>query len=477
MKNDPQKFSLAVAPLRLIKQFMARFTEAFPVGRNRRLAIGIASGVVTKGVAFLLTLITVPMTLHYLGPERYGIWVTVLSILAWLSMVDLGVANGLTPALSAAYGKNRNDLAQEYVATAFWGLILIAGISGLILVLFWGWLDWGWIFNIKAADLKQQVSFAMAIAAAIFLATLPLTITQRIYMSHQEGLVANFWQIIISLAAVAGIYIVTRTEGGLIYLVIGYLGTQFLMTLASTVWLFKYTKPHLKPFIYPSWSEAKHVMSLGGMFFTLQIATLVIYQKDNILITHYLGSSQAATYSVAWQMFLYLNVINILISPYLGPGFGEAYAKGDIRWMRKAFGHYMLATCGFAVPFVILFAWFYKPILAVWVGPEVVPTQETVFWLALWTLMLSIQAPMITLLNNTGRLRVFTIVYSLAALLNLPLSVILIKSIGVSGGIIASVITTAIVVVFPSLREVLILLRISRDAAVTSKVTANGKIK
>lgn len=441
-----------------------RLAEALPTDRNRRLAVGVVSGVLTKAVAFLLTIITVPMTLHYLGTESYGIWVTMISILAWLSMVDLGIANGLTPALSAAFGKKRDDLAREYVATAFWSLTIIASIAALIIAFLWDWLDWGWIFNIEGADLKQQVSLAMATAVAIFLVTLPLSITQRIFLSYQEGLTANSWQLIVSLAGVAGIYFVTRTEGGLIYLVLGYSGMQLLGTLASTVWLFGYTKPNLRPFIYPNLSKAKHVLSLGGMFFILQIATLMIYQKDNILITHYLGASQAATYSVAWQMFLYLNFANILIAPYLGPGFGEAYANGDLSWMRKAFKRYMLTTCVVAIPFVILLVLFYKSILAVWVGSKVMPTPETIFWLALWTLILSVQAPIITLLNNTGRLRVFTIVYGIAALINIALSVFLIKLVGVTGGIIASVITMTVFVVLPSLREVLILLKISRYA-------------
>lgn len=441
-----------------------RLAEALPTDRNRRLAVGVVSGVLTKAVAFLLTIITVPMTLHYLGTESYGIWVTMISILAWLSMVDLGIANGLTPALSAAFGKKRDDLAREYVATAFWSLTIIASIAAVIIAFLWDWLDWGWIFNIEGADLKQQVSLAMATAVAIFLVTLPLSITQRIFLSYQEGLTANSWQLIVSLAGVAGIYFVTRTEGGLIYLVLGYSGMQLLGTLASTVWLFGYTKPNLRPFIYPNLSKAKHVLSLGGMFFILQIATLMIYQKDNILITHYLGASQAATYSVAWQMFLYLNFANILIAPYLGPGFGEAYANGDLSWMRKAFKRYMLTTCVVAIPFVILLVLFYKSILAVWVGSKVMPTPETIFWLALWTLILSVQAPIITLLNNTGRLRVFTIVYGIAALINIALSVFLIKLVGVTGGIIASVITMTVFVVLPSLREVLILLKISRYA-------------
>lgn len=464
MKNDPQKFPQASVSVSLRQRFTTRLSETLPVGRNRRLAVGIASGVFTKGMAFLFTLVTVPMTLHYLGPERYGIWVTMISVLAWISMVDLGVANGLTPLLSAAFGKGREDLAREYVATAFWSLTAIAILVGSVIATCWGWIDWSRAFNIGDHDLESQVSTAMALAVGIFLANLPLTITQRIYLAYQQGLVANLWQLLISLAGVIGIYLVTRTQGGLVYLVLGYSGAQLLVLLANAVWLFGWSKPQLRPFVRPNLAEAKHVMTMGGMFFINQIATLLIFQKDNILITHYLGSVQATPYSVTWQMFFFLNVINILIAPYLGPALGEAYAKGDLRWMRKVFGRYMLTTCAVALPAVALLAWFHRPILVAWVGPDVMPTTATVLWMAIWTVVLSVQAPIIALLNSTGRLRVFTVFYGLAALLNMLLSVALINMVGVSGGVIASVITMVVFVLLPSLREVLILLEVSRNA-------------
>lgn len=242
------------------QRLTARLVKALPAGRNRRLVAGIASGVLTKGVAFLLTLVAVPMTLHYLGTERYGIWVTMISILAWLSMIDLGIANGLTPALSAAFGTKRDDLAREYVATAFWGLMGIAALVGVIVAMFWGRIEWGRAFNVGDPVLERQVSIAMALAVGIFIANLPLSITQRIFLAYQQGLTANLWQLLISLAGVTGIYLVTWTQGGLVYLVLGYSGAQLLISLASAVWLFGWSKPQLRPFVFPNVADRKSVV-------------------------------------------------------------------------------------------------------------------------------------------------------------------------------------------------------------------------
>jgi O-antigen/teichoic acid export membrane protein len=427
--------------------------------RNRKLVIGVGSGIFVKGMAFIFTMITVPMTLHYLGQERYGVWVTMISLLAWVSLVDIGLANGLTTLLSMEFGKGRFDLARAYIATAFWGLAAIAIVVGGLIAACWHWINWGHLFNVASPELAAQISQAMGLAVGIFLLNLPITITQRIYLANQQGLTANMWQLSTSLAGVLGIYLVTQIGGDLSSLVWGYSGAQLGVGLVNIVWLFGWSKPHLRPFVLPDIHQSKKVMAMGGLFFVNQISTLLVFQKDNILITHYLGPAQAAQYSVVWQMFLYLNVINMLVAPYLGPAFGEAYANNDLRWMRTVVTRYLLITFGFAIVAVSTLSIFCRPILATWIGSNLMPDVSLVLWMAALSLVLSIQWPIISLLNSTGRLRIFTFVYGTAAFVNLMLSLFLIPLVGIQGGVIASVSTLALIVLLPSVKELLNVLR------------------
>ena len=79
-----------------------------------------ATAVLANGVTFLVGIVTVPLTIGYLGLERYGVWTVISSLLIWLAMVDLGLGNGLINVLSDAYGRDRRDLAQTRVASTFW---------------------------------------------------------------------------------------------------------------------------------------------------------------------------------------------------------------------------------------------------------------------------------------------------------------------------------------------------------------------
>lgn len=438
----------------LVRRIIDRIAKAIPAGRNRRLATGVVTGVFAKGAAFGITLLIVPMTLGYLGAERYGIWVTMISMLAWLSLVDLGIANGLTPMLSSAFGRGRPDLAQQYVSTAVWTLAGIAILAGVAIAALWSLIDWGRLFNVGDPLLAANVSMAMAIAVALFLVQVPLSVNQRILLAHQEGGIANACHLMVSVAGLLGVYAVTRTEGGLVALVIGYSGAQVLVSVGIAVWLFGWAKRSIHPFVLPRLSEARQVLSLGGLFFVCQIATLAMFQKDNIVITHYLGPSEATPYNVAWQLFMFMNAASIIISPYLSPGFGEAFASGDVQWMRKAFRHYMLVTCSVAIPFVTAMTLWHDWVIEIWVGAGVRVDNAVIAWLAVWTLMLAVMHPVVSVLMGVGRLRRYAVTSLIAAVSSIALSIYLVRLTGAAGAIAASVVSFLTIAAIPAFMEV-----------------------
>src|SRR6516225_8522455 len=70
--------------------------------RYRRAALTAVASGAAKGMAVLTALITVPLTVGYLGMERYGLWMTISSVIAMLAFADLGLGNGLMNVLSEA---------------------------------------------------------------------------------------------------------------------------------------------------------------------------------------------------------------------------------------------------------------------------------------------------------------------------------------------------------------------------------------
>jgi hypothetical protein len=57
---------------------------------------GGASNFAGRGIALLVSAITLPLTIRYLGKLEYGVWITISTSVVMFSVLDLGIANTLT---------------------------------------------------------------------------------------------------------------------------------------------------------------------------------------------------------------------------------------------------------------------------------------------------------------------------------------------------------------------------------------------
>ena len=86
--------------------------------RLRRVGLSALSSAAARGLGLGASLITVPLTASYLGAERYGLWMTVLSVAGLLSMADLGIGYGVMTLLAEAHGRGDRLLARKLVSNA-----------------------------------------------------------------------------------------------------------------------------------------------------------------------------------------------------------------------------------------------------------------------------------------------------------------------------------------------------------------------
>ena len=78
-----------------------------------------------KCISILISLQVVPLTINFVNPTQYGIWLTLSSIIAWLSYFDLGFAHGFRNRFAESKAKNDIELAKKYVSTTYAVLFII----------------------------------------------------------------------------------------------------------------------------------------------------------------------------------------------------------------------------------------------------------------------------------------------------------------------------------------------------------------
>ena len=290
--DSPSRFALVKSLLRIekIKVLLTKTSASRGRERYRRAGITASSSFVTKALNVLISFLSVPLTVHYLGSERYGVWLTISSLLTWMSMTDFGLAgNALVNVLAEASGKEDREGAQHYSASAFWALTGVGVVTGIIAMATFRLIPWREVFQVSAATSTHELQFTCALTLGFLVFNFPLSMQQSIYSAYQDGFLANIWGIAGNALALFALVVVSQSRGGLPQLVLALSGTRAVVSLVNYFFLFRryhWLKP--SPFAV-RWTCIKRLFSLGGKYLVTQLASLGIYQSQPMIITQMIG--------------------------------------------------------------------------------------------------------------------------------------------------------------------------------------------
>jgi O-antigen/teichoic acid export membrane protein len=415
------------------------FDTSTPEGRAneryRRVLLTAAASLGSRGVAILTMLISLPLTLHYLGHDRYGMWMTISSVVGLLGFADLGLGNGLLNAISNADGRGDRDDARRYTTSALLMLSTVALVLGVAFALVYPWVPWGKLFNVKTAQAARESGPAVAAFMACFLCNLPLAVVQRVQVGYQEGLAANLWQCLASLLGFAALLVAIFLHAGLVWLIAAMAGGPCVAYLINSAVVFGVQKPWLRPARSAMhFAAALRLLRMGSMFFILQITCAMAFTADNIIVARVLGSDAVPTYAISARMFAIPSLVVALAINPLWPAYGEALARGDVAWVRRTLYRSLQLTLAIVVPSAVFLVLTGAFIVRVWThDPNVVPSLGLLLGLGTWLIIGQVANSLATFLNGIHVIRFQAVVCLLAAFVNLWASVVLTRRIGVAG--------------------------------------------
>lgn len=428
--------------------------------RLSRIFKGGLTGFAGKGMAMVVSAITLPLAVRYLGPLQYGIWVTISTTVVMLSVLDLGIANSLTNFISKAYAMEDEEMARDYFATAFWVTIGISLLLGVAVWLGWRVIDWQTFFHLRNAHLASEARTCVAISLCFFLLSLPLNLANRVLSGYQQVHVANYFAMGNSLLGLVAIVGVILAKGSLVDLMAAYCVAMLTGSVLLNFWLCVWHKPWLRPhFQAVRKGVVRELFGEGALFFVLQLSGLIVFNSDNLVIMHYMGASDVTPYSVAWRLTGYASMMQSLLIPALWPAFAEAYHRRDLTWVRTNYRRTMnwtILAVGLVAGCIGLFG---RQIIRIWAGPVAVPDSALLWSMCFWAVLVSVTINQALLMAATQRIQLQAATASLAAVVNLIFSIILVQRIGAIGVLIATIGSYLVFILVPQEWEIRRILR------------------
>jgi O-antigen/teichoic acid export membrane protein len=408
--------------------------------RSKRAKKNIAATLIIKGLNILVGLMLVPLTINYLNPTKYGIWITMTSLVAWFGFFDIGLGNGLRNRFAEALARGNQKLAKTYVSTTYAILIIIISAVLFLFYIVNNFLDWGIILNAGHDPLlKKELSKLALIVFTTFGMTFVLNLISVILSADQRPAKSAVFDLLGKSLSLLFIYILTRVSGSsLLSLGIVYCIITPLVLAISTFWFFnRRYKPYRPSLASVDFSKAKDLLSLGVKFFIIQIAAILLYQTNNMIISQLFGPEMVTPYNVAFKYFsILLMLFMIIIGPFWS-AFTEAWKKKDVIWiagiMKKLIKIWVLI---FAVGILMLI--FSSFIFKIWIRKDFVVSFSLSAITLGWVLVNAWNGMFVQFLNGVGKLKIQLYLGISVAILNIPLALLLGKSIGINGILLAN---------------------------------------
>ena len=417
--------------------------------RSKKALVNIAVSFAAKLISIVCTLLVVPLTIQYVNPTEYGIWMTVSSVIAWIGYFDLGLGNGLRNKFAEAIARDDVLLAKSYVSTTYISMTLVMAVTASVLLVLNSRFDWPAVLNLDVSY-SQELRTVFAILTSFFCINQVVSLFGVVAAGNQNpGLTAMINALGQLCALGVIIFLVNRTEGSLVNLALYYSGIPCILMLIASLVLFN--SPAYKN-VAPSFravrlSLVKNIMNLGVAFFVICISMLLIFQLTNIILMRECGADAVTRYNIAFRYFNVLfSVFLIILTPYWS-AFTDAYSKSDADWMRMSMKRLeRLAILAVLAGLVMLAVspWFYK----IWIKEPIdVPFRLSVS-MFVYTSVCIISNVYMYLINGIGKLRIQMTIYLVFALVSWPLITLAARVMGVEGVLVVPTVVYAMQAIF-----------------------------
>jgi len=394
--------------------------------RTTKVNFNIAVSFLLKAISIIIAFLTISFSLKLLDTNKYGIWLAISSTVSWISILDIGLANGLRNKI-AEYLAVKNYKEAKIAVSSTYAILFIIMVPILLLFgILLKFVHWNSIFNTKLDEKELTLTVAavfIGLLLQFFLKPISSVLQgdQKIYKSNFILLVCNF------VPLIPIIFFSKYLHGSMFALALAQTVLPVFVLLIYTIILFQTEYARIRPsFKYINLAKSKSLFGLSFAFFIVQIAGVFLYSTTELIITREFGGSDVTLFNLLFKYFSTAGLILSIILNTYWSAFTNAFALNDFAWITGSIRK-LVKIAGLFLGVIVLQQLLIVPVFKLWVGEKIqVPfalslTMVVYFSVNLFTSIYSI------VLNGTGRVKMQAIVSAITAILHVPLVLFFIR--------------------------------------------------
>lgn len=404
----------------MISEIKNKFVNSSERSKDIVKNVGLSLG--TKAASILSSLLLVPMTINYVNPTQYGIWLTLSSVIGWIAFFDLGLGNGFRNKFAEAKAQGDTLLARQLLSTTYFAIGSIIGVVLIVALAINSFVDWSAFLKVSPVYMEELHKIFIVVCTFTCI-NMVANVFSSLLAADQKTGYSSVITCIGQYLSLLVIFVLTKTTSGSLYnLALYYSGIPCLVIVVVSLYMFFFSKYKVyRPgFKYIKVSLVRNILQLGTQFFVIYLCLIAIFQIVNIVITREIGPLGVTQYNIANKYFnIVYMLMNIIVSPFWS-AITDAYVKKDYAWIVSMRNRLMrcwlcmLVCCAFMVPMSSLF---YR----IWIGQSVEMPLEISVAMAFLIVAQSYGSIFMTMINGIGTVRIQMVVYVLFAIFSWPL--------------------------------------------------------
>jgi O-antigen/teichoic acid export membrane protein len=420
------------------------------MSRKRRAIQGTLTSFLQYGFQIILQFALVPIIIRFAGNETLGSYAVIVQALGYLTLFDLGFSITLARYLAQAMGFDDSyaRLTEVIVtARAFFAVISILYCLGALVLAF----HIGSILHLDA-KLARQAEIGVLLLAAWALLRAPISVYSAALVATQHLATRNIIGIFSNIVRLGGsIYLVWINWG-----LLGLLIANFVAEAADLTccWIaFRVQFPQVRPrTIFPQTRLLMEMLKFSGQGMLVNVGVRLVFFTDNIVVGWLFGAAAAGIYfstqtpaAVGWNLIMRL-------TDNATPGINELHSRGVSIRVRELFFALHRYTFSFSFPFAVGVCLLNGAAISLWVGPAQYGGSLITWSLAIFACLMCashVDAAFIVAVGNITTLSIFALG---EGVLNLGLSILLGRHIGLGGVMLATVIANIPATLYSQIR-------------------------
>lgn len=331
----------------------------------------IVANIAGTGATALLSIMFIPVYIHFMGIESYGLVGFYVTLQVLFSLLDLGLTSTVSRELARLSGKA--DPGQEMrnmvrtLEIVYWGIAIIVLIIAMLLA---PWVAEDWLN--KTSLTSETVQKSIVLMGIVIAFRMPYGFYSGGLLGLQKQVLLNLIKVAIEVARSGGVVLVLWLLSPTI---VAFFQWQIVISAIGACLMFfslwrclpsSHAKPVFQLRVFRTlW---RFMAGISG----IAILSIILIETDKIILSKILSLKQFAYYILASTVAMGLHVIIVPVFSAIYPRLSQLVASEDGSALRQLYHKSCQFMTVLVIPIALVISFYSETLLQAWIQDPLV---------------------------------------------------------------------------------------------------------